>query len=303
VYVNVPVRYTITPEMVIVPVVLNVKLLVIIPAPDNVPVPVIIKRHVPLTVLGLDTLQDRFPVIEIWFPCTPRPKVPLGKSTFAKVKFCGTLKPPLLLTVKVAVVVIKLLPPNVNDKVPDEGMFREVDIVKLFDSVIVPDADICHQVMPLVANVHVPKTNVELVVTTVPAVYVNVPVLKFTMPDMVNVPGVLMIILFVMIPVLPDQVPVPLNVIIDVPETVTDPTPRLLVFIVFPVRVTVEVLLSDNVPPIFKLLESVNVRFAPENITLFQDIPLVSKVVDVLQFNVELVVMTVPAVYVIVPVL
>jgi hypothetical protein len=157
--------------------------------------------------------------------------------------------------------------------------------------------------MPLVANVHVPKTNVELVVTTVPAVYVNVPVLKFTMPDMVNVPGVLMIILFVMIPVLPDQVPVPLNVIIDVPETVTDPTPRLLVFIVFPVRVTVEVLLSDNVPPIFKLLESVNVRFAPENITLFQDIPLVSKVVDVLQFNVELVVMTVPAVYVIVPVL
>lgn len=122
------------------------------------------------------------------------------------------------------------------------------------------------------------------------------------MPDIVSVPEVLMFTLFVIVPI-ELQVPVPPNRIIDVPETVTDPTTRLLVFTVFPVKVKFPEVPRDNVPLILRLLESVNVWFAPENITLFQVIPLVLKVVDVLQFNTEPVTITVPAVYVSVPVL
>lgn len=161
--------------MVIVPAVLIVKLIESIPFPDNVPVPDMTKRQVPLIGATL-LLRDRFPVIEIWFPFIPHPILP-GQSRLTQVIFCGTEKPDALYNVILAVVVIRLFPLKTNDKALLAGTLSKLVIVRLFDNVNIPAADIEFQLMPLVANVLVPRTKVEPVVTTVPAVYVNVPVL------------------------------------------------------------------------------------------------------------------------------
>ena len=115
----------------------------------------------------------------------------------------------------------------------------------------------------------------------------------------------LIVRLFLKAPVEPlDQVPVPLNTIAVVPDVVAVVVlVKLAVFIVLPVKVIAVVPPRVNVPLIFRLLERVKVCDVPESEILFQVIPLVLKVVDAAQFNVEPVTITVPAVYVKVPVL
>ena len=111
-------------------------------------------------------------------------------------------------------------------------------------------------------------------------------------------PAVLIVVLFLNTPVEEfDQVPIPLNIIAVVPEvTAVVVLVRPAVFIVFPVKVVVVAPLRVKIPPIFRLLERVNVCDVPDRVILFQVIPLVENVVPITQFNVDPVIVTVPAV-------
>jgi hypothetical protein len=157
------------------------------------------------------------------------------------------------------------------------------------------------QFIPLVFNVQEPnRTNVELVVVTVPVVRVKVPVVYVTDPEIVIVPAVLIVIFVETIPP-PDQLPVPLNVIV-LPEPaiacVATKLPERFMSLVAIVNV---VPLQVRVPEIFKVLERVRVNAAVV-VTLFQVIPEVSKVAADCILNVDPVVVTAPVVYVKIPV-
>ena len=121
-------------------------------------------------------------------------------------------------------------------------------------------------------------------------------------PEIVNVPDVLIVKLFLITPV-PLQVPVPLilnNVVpnVVVLELVSPP----LIFNILPFIVTV---VPFNVKrPVRLRFEDNVIVYVPEpNVILFQIIPFVASVVETLIFKVDPVVTTVPAVYVKIPVL
>lgn len=104
----------------------------------------------------------------------------------------------------------------------------------------------------------------------------------------------------------PVQVPVPFKTILVVPEMLllldTARLPPALM--VLPVKISGLVPPRVNPPDKFKLLEKVYVGLAPENVTLFQVIPLVFNVAPApVNVKVDPVTMTVPAVYVNVAVL
>jgi hypothetical protein len=145
--------------------------------------------------------------------------------------------------------------------------------------------------------VDVETDKVEPVVTTVPAVYVKFPVSNATVPEIVSVPTVLIVILF-LITDAPDQVPVLLKIIAEVPAVappfVTELILATLMVLLF--NVVPKIPLRDNVPVIKRLLLIVKVFVVPLKVIFAQEIPFVLSVVDSLQFRVEPVVITVPAV-------